>query len=580
MSQNSMTIRIGGEAGQGVESGGAGLAKALSRGGLFVYGLPDYMSRIRGGHNFYSIRVSEEPLYSHVDRVDLLVALNEETIDIHRNDIGAGGGVVYDEGLDVDERSLEAGGIKPFPVPLKAIAEEAGNRIMANTASFGAVAGITGYDLEPIASVIRDNFSRKGEAVVEANLEVARRAHQYSQERYRDFEHRLHPVEAPKRMVINGNQAISLGALLAGCRWVSAYPMTPSTGIIEWMSKHASKYGVVTKHVEDELAAILMAIGANHVGVRGMAATSGGGFSLMTEALGLAGITETPLVIVEAQRPGPATGMPTRTEQGDLMFVLHASQGEFPRIVLAPGTTEECFRAGWRAFNLAEKYQCPAIILTDNYLANSTRSIEMSDFRPRDVEVDRGELLTGEDLDRLSQPYKRYRITPSGISPRALPGHPDAIVMACSDEHDDYGHIEAEDAENRIQMVEKRLRKLDAAQAEMRPPALCGPEEADTTFVAWGSSYGPVREAMERLNDDGGSFNFLHFTDVWPLPADRAMPFLQSAKRLVSVEGNATGQFARLLRAYTGVKVDQEIHRYDGRPVSPEHVLKHLERTG
>ncbi len=581
MSKNNMTIRIGGEAGQGVESGGAGFAKALTRGGLHIFGLPDYMSRIRGGHNFYSIRVSDRPLHSHVDEVHLLAALDQETINRHEDEIQAGGGIIYDEGFEVDGRSLEAKGVKLFPVPLLGIAQEVGSKIMANTASFGALAGVTGYDFERISGVIRDNFARKGESVVDANLEVARKAYDFAVERYAgDFDHRLEPVEGPRRMLINGNQAICLGALLGGCRFVAAYPMTPSTGIIEWMAGHADKYGLVTKHAEDELAAILMAIGANHAGVRGMTATSGGGFSLMTEALGLAGITETPVVIVEAQRPGPATGMPTRTEQGDLLFILHASQGEFPRIVLAPGTAQECFHAGWRAFNLAERYQCPVIILSDNFVANSTRSIEMADFHPQEVKIDRGELLTGEDLGRLSEPYKRYEFTRSGISPRALPGHPNAIVMACSDEHDEYGHFEAEDAENRIKMVHKRSRKLEAAAEEMRPPIIWGPEKADTTFVAWGSSYGPVREAMERLNDEGGSFNFLHFTDIWPLPVDRVMPLLRSAERLVSVEGNATGQFAHLLRAYTGVKVDQEIHRYDGRPISPEYVLEHLDQLG
>jgi 2-oxoglutarate ferredoxin oxidoreductase subunit alpha len=296
----------------------------------------------------------------------------------------------------------------------------------------------------------------------------------------------------------------------------------------------------------------------------------------MVEALGLAGMTETPLVIVEGQRPGPSTGMPTRTEQGDLLFMLHASQGEFPRIVLTPGTVEECFEVGWRAFNLAEKYQCPVIILIDNFLANSLRSIERADFNFETVKIDRGELLTEEKLDQLSTAYKRYAITETGISPRALPGHPKAVFVTCSDEHTEDGHFEDEDAKNRTKMVQKRLRKLETAVGEMRPPTLYGPEPADITLIGWGSSYGPVREAVDRLNEGQSKVNFLHFTDIWPFPEDKVRPFLESAKRLVAVENNATGQFACLLRACTGRRVDAKVLRYDGRPLSPEYILAGL----
>ncbi len=577
MTKNNMTFKIGGEAGQGVESSGAGFTQALARGGLHVFGLQDYMSRIRGGHNFYQIRVSQKPLYSHTEEVHLLLALVPETIERHGQEVVAGGGIVYDEGLQVDMGDLERRGVKAFPVPLLRIAKEEGSKVMANTAALGATAGLTEYDLEPMASIIRHNFAKKGQAVVDANLSVAQRAYDFARERYAaDFDYKLEPVEAPSRMVINGNHALCLGAVLGGCRFISAYPMTPATSILEWMATHASRYGLVAKHAEDEIASICMAIGANYAGVRGMTATSGGGFSLMVESLGLAGITETPVVIVEAQRPGPSTGMPTRTEQGDLLFMLRASQGEFPRIVLTPGTVEQCFEAGWRAFNLAEKYQCPVIILIDNFLANSLRAIERKDFHFEAVKVDRGRLLTEEELDQLSDGYKRYAITDTGISPRALPGHPKAVFVACSDEHDEYGHFEDEDLDNRVRMVQKRLRKLEVAVEGMRAPTLYGPEQAEATLVGWGSSYGPVREAVDRFNEGGDKVNFLHFTDVWPFPEDKVRPVLESAKRLVAVEGNATGQFARLLRAYTGIQVDDEIHRFDGQPFSPEYVLARL----
>jgi 2-oxoglutarate ferredoxin oxidoreductase subunit alpha len=577
METNNMTFKIGGEAGQGLESSGAGFAKVLARGGLQVFGLQDYMSRIRGGHNFYQVRVSESPLYCHTDDVHLLMALVPETIERHKDEVVTGGGIIYDESFQLDKEDLEKRGIKLFPLPLFKIAKEGGSEVMANTAALSAAIGVAEYDFEYMASVIRDNFAKKGPAMVDANLAIARKAYGFAREHYAaEFAYKLKPLEAPARMVLSGNQAFCLGALLGGCRFVAGYPMTPTTPLLEWMATHATRYGLVMKHAEDEIAAICMAIGANHVGVRGMVATSGGGFSLMVEALGLAGMTETPVVIVIGQRPGPSTGMPTRTEQGDLLFALHASQGDFPRIVLAPGTIEECFSAGWRAFNLAEKYQCPVIILTDTFLANSVRAIRRADFHFAAVEIERGELLTEEDLDRLSDSYKRYAVTETGISPRALPGHPKAIFVTCSDEHTEDGHFEDEDPENRVRMVQKRLRKINVAVKEMRPPTLYGPPQADTTLIGWGSSYGPMREVVDRLNAQGRKVNFLHFTDIWPCSEDEVRPLLESAKHLVAVESNATGQFARLLRASTGIQVDDQILRFDGRPFSPEYILARL----
>ena len=578
MTRNEITFKIGGEAGQGVESGGAGFAQALARGGLHVFGLQDYMSRVRGGHNFYQIRVSERPLYTHADDVHVLMALVPETIERHAGEVVRGGGAIYDEGFTIDRDALEAQGVRPMPLPLFQIAEEAGGQIMANTAAFGAAAGVTGYGLDQIEGVIRDNFAKKGQRVIDANLRVSQQAYGLAQQRYADgFAFKLEAVEAPARMVINGNQAICLGALLGGCRFVSAYPMTPASSIIEWWAAHADEYDLVAKHAEDEIAAMQLAIGVNYAGVRGMTATSGGGFSLMVEGLGLAGITETPVVVVVSQRPGPATGMPTRTEQGDLLFVLRASQGEFPRVVLAPSTIEECFSAGWRALNLAEQIQSPAIILLDNYLSNSVRSIERSALHMDEVTIDRGALLSAEELGALPEPYRRYALTETGISPRAVPGHPNAIVMACSDEHDEYGHFADEDADNRVRMVEKRMRKLDAVREQMRAPARYGAEDPELTLVGWGSSYGPMREAVERLNASVGKVGMVHFGDVYPFPSEAAQSALRSAGRLVAVEGNATGQFATLLRAYAGIEVDGQIHRYDGRPFSPEYILDHIE---
>jgi 2-oxoglutarate ferredoxin oxidoreductase subunit alpha len=573
---NDMSILIGGDAGQGVESSGAGLCQAFARGGLQVFAMQDYRSRIRGGHNFYQIRLSERPMYSHSNPVHLVLALTAETVPLHMDNIAEGGAVIYPERVKVDEKALKERGVQCFPMPLVAIAEEHGNRIMTNTAALAAAAGVCGWPLSYLESVMRDNFQVKGPEVVESNLAVAKAAYGQAQERYAAaFSYKLKPLEAPPRMLINGNQAISLGALAAGCRFMSAYPMTPATSIIEWLSALPRDLGVVTKHAEDEIAAVCMAIGASYAGARAMTATSGGGFSLMVEALGLAGMTEVPLVVVEAQRGGPSTGLPTRTEQGDLLFVINASQGEFPRVVLAPGTVEECFEAGWRAFNLAERYQCPVIILSDQFLASSMRSLEMGAIDFSTVSIDRGQFLSAEDLERPEDGDRRFAFTDSGISPRAAPGYPKAVYAASSDEHDENGHI-TEEITNRRRMMQKRMRKLAAAEEEMRPPKRYGPEQAELTLVCWGSSYGPCREAVDMLNSDGGSANLMHFADLWPFPEDESARMLKACRHTVAVEQNYTSQLARLIRMSTGLSVDQTINKYDGRPFSPEDIVAEL----
>jgi len=578
---NNMTFKIAGEAGQGVESSGAGFAKALARGGLHIFAVQDYMSRIRGGHNFFQIRVKDEPLYSHNEALHLLLAFTAQAVEKHLPEIVPGGGVIYDQRIarKVDGAAIEARGIKALPVPLVKIAqEEGGDKIMANTAAVAAAAGLVDYPYEFISSVIADNFKKKGEETVTANLKVARYAYDYARDQYgSNFEFKLRSIEgAPRRMVINGNQALALGALLGGCGFISAYPMTPATSIFEWLMGKGHKYGVVAKQVEDEIAAINMAIGAAHAGARAMTATSGGGFSLMVEALGLAGMTETPLVVVEAQRPGPSTGLPTRTGQEDLLFLLHASQGEFPRLVLTPGTIQEAFEAGWRAFNLAEKYQTPAIVITDNFLANSLQAVDESALDLDGVVVERGELLADKDLDKLHGDYRRYAVTESGISPRALPGHPEAVYVTPGNEHTVEGRI-TEEIPLRVEQMEKRMRKAELAAQEIAGPTLYGPEEAEVTFICWGSSYGPVREAVDNLNREGEVANLLHFRELYPFPAAETIASLSGVRRSIVVEGNYTGQLQTLIQAHTGRLMPYSIRKYDGRPFSPEYILDHVQ---
>ncbi|MFQ5473912.1 MAG: 2-oxoacid:acceptor oxidoreductase family protein, partial [Dehalococcoidia bacterium] len=408
-SVNDLSIMIGGDAGQGVESSGAGFSLALARAGLQLFALQDYRSQIRGGHNFYEIRVGDRPLYSHREPVHVLIALTPESVEIHLDNIAAGGAVIFPEKFEVDEGPLRERGISVDSLPLMRIAEEHGNRLMLNTAALAATAALTGFPLKYMEDVIRQNFGKKSTELADTNVAVARAAHSLAMDRFGEgFPFRIEPPEnAQKRMLMNGNEAIALGALAGGCRFISAYPMTPGTSIIEYLSSLPHEYSAVAKHAEDEIAAVCMALGASFTGARAMTATSGGGFSLMVEAMGLSGMTEVPLVIVDAQRGGPSTGLPTRTEQSDLLFTIHASQGEFPRIVTAPSTIEECFEAGWRSFNLADKYQCPVMILTDTFLATALRTLEMDAINFGDVAIDRGSTLKPQDVDGLGDGYLR-----------------------------------------------------------------------------------------------------------------------------------------------------------------------------
>ncbi|MBI4492214.1 MAG: 2-oxoacid:acceptor oxidoreductase subunit alpha [Chloroflexi bacterium] len=581
MPSNRMSIRIGGEAGQGVESGGAGFAKALVRGGLYVFGLQDYMSRIRGGHNFYQIRVAEQPLYAFEDDVHLLLAFNKETVDLHLPSVVPGGAIVHDSATKADARALAEREVKDFELPLVKLAEEhGGHKIMMNTAALGATAGVTGYSFERIVDIIERNFKRKGSQTVKANLAVARAAYELAGERYAaDYAWKLSTIPgAPQRMLVNGNQALALGAIAAGCQFISSYPMTPASSITEWLATHSARFGIVQKQTEDELSAILMAIGASHAGVRAMTATSGGGFCLMVEAYGLAAMTETPLVIVEVQRGGPSTGLPTRTGQEDLEFALSASHGEFPRLVIAPGTVEQCFEAGYRAFNLADRYQGPVIVLSDTFLSSQGRTLDKSALDFDRVTIDRGQYLDYQALDALAEPYQRHAVTESGVSPRAVPGHPNAVWITTGDEHTEEGVISSEDAVVRRAQMEKRMRKQALAAREMRLPSWYGPAEAELTLVGFGSTWGSIREAVDTLNAQGLSANGLQFVDMYPLDEDALAAELDRAGRLVAVEQNFTGQLANHIRRLTGRKVDARVNKYDGRPISPLEIVSAVAR--
>ncbi len=567
------TVMVGGEAGQGVQSVGAILAGALARGGRHVFADQDYESRVRGGHNFFRIRASGHRVAAIAPQLDLLVALNKETVDLHRRELKPGGVIIYDGA----QTGIEAAGKQYFDVPLLKLAESsAGNKLMVNTVAAGAALGLVNYDFDILAAVLKKEFARYDEKIINDNIIAARAGYDLARQENQRFKLPKIPVSksARPRLLVNGNEALAFGAMAAGCKFISGYPMTPASSILEYMADKGRRYGVVAMHVEDEIAAMNMAVGAGYTGVRAMVATSGGGFALMVEALALAGMTETPVVAVLAQRPGPATGLPTRTEQGELWFALHAGHGEFPRAVLAPATAAEAFEAAIKAFNLAERYQTPVIILTDHHLASSYTTVDRFDLKK--VKIDRGVLLSDAEVKNLTD-YQRHAVTPSGISPRVMPGQGAALVVTDSDEHDASGHM-IEDAATRNQQVEKRLRKNRGLRREIMKPEFHGAKGAALTLVGWGSTGPAVREAAALMIESGTATNTLHLGQVWPFPTDAVVAAMNLSQKTVVVEGNATGQLAGLIRRETGHEVDAVIHKYDGRPFSPDEIVARLRK--
>jgi 2-oxoglutarate ferredoxin oxidoreductase subunit alpha len=567
------SIRIGGEAGQGLQVVGSMLARVLSRFGYHVFTNQDSMSRIRGGHNYYQLRFSEKPVGASTDRIDLLLALDANTIDIHRTSVREGGIILYDA-ADIGK---EFSGPEFYNVPFAGIVEKMGVApVMANSAAVGAVHGIISLGLEKFDVAIDEVLHKKGQGVIDTNRTVARAGYDYVRKEHGG--RNLPGVTAPpgeKLLLINGNQAIGLGALMSGCKFYAAYPMTPSTSIMAYLSSKAKEYSLIVEQAEDEIAAINMALGASYGGVRAMTGTSGGGFALMNEGLSLAGMTETPVVVAEVQRPGPATGLPTRTEQGDLFFVLFSGHGEFPRVLFTPGTPEQAFFLTNKAFDLAEKYQIPVVVQSDQYLADTEWTYPGFDLERLHYEDYRLHPESGD----AAPGYKRYAYTESGVSPLAVPGTSKHLVVVDSDEHDQEGHI-IEDAETRRRMVDKRLlRKLPAISREIAPPALYGHREPAIVLVCYGSTWGVVREAVDRLSD-AHEIAMLHFSEVSPFPATEKFDYLallNNATLAVGVENNATGQFARLMRMETGFHLPVRINRYDGRPFTIDSLLGELD---
>lgn len=554
-------------------------SRIATRHGYNIFDYVEYPSLIKGGHNVYEVRVSSAKVYSQEYGVDFLMALNRDTIDRHKDKVRSRGIVVYDgDNIEVKKEEFSQG-VVLYSLPLTRLTKEAGAvKVMENNVALGASMAILSMDLKVLFSVIESIFARKGEEIIDQNKQAAKVGYEYvSKNPPKEFKHKLLKREEKSQMVVSGNEAVGLGAIVAGCKFYVAYPMTPSSSILHFMAAHGEKYGVMVKHAEDEISVVNMAIGASYCGVRSMLATAGGGFSLMVEGLGLAAVTETPLVFMIGQRPGPATGMPTWTSQGDLHFVINASQDEFPRIVLAPGDMKEAFYLTVEAFNLAEMYQMPVFILSDKYLAESHSTCDKYDLS--EIKINRGKLLSWEEGDKVEN-YLRYHAAEDGISKRALPGMKKALFAANSYEHNEYGWS-TEDAEERVKQVDKRIRKITTYKADIPPQKIYGDKNADLTLIGWGSTKLPALQALQDLKeeDEDVKINYLHINHVWPFKSDQIKSVLTKAKKTMLLEGNSQGQLGGIIRQETGMEIENKYLKYDGRPFYPEDIKKKVKEA-
>jgi 2-oxoglutarate/2-oxoacid ferredoxin oxidoreductase subunit alpha len=547
------------------------LTKVFSRSGFHVFTHQDYESRVRGGHNFYQIRLSDKPISASRNKIDIVVAFDEATIILHESELSDGGVLAYDPAIT--KQSLEAPHFLKVPF-VELAAKTGGSAVTANTVATGVIVGMLGLPIGQLLDALPETLKNKDEKNISINREAATSGYEYAGVHCTRCAFTLSPPSGPL-MIIDGNEAIGLGAAASGCKFYAAYPMTPSTGIMVSLAKKARDFGIIVEQAEDEIAAINMALGASFAGVRAMTGSSGGGFALMVEGLSLAAMTETPIVIALAQRPGPATGFPTRTEQGELLFALHAGHGEFPRIIFAPGSPEEAFFLTNKAFDLSQRFQMPVFILTDQYLADTqwsykkfdTEGLVYADYRVRK-----------EVLQSLTE-YKRHAISENGISPFAIPGESKHLVVTDSDEHNEEGHL-VEDGHTRIKMVNKRFfQKKLAITAHINPPLMHGSIEPETVVVGWGSTYGILKEAVDALSRKK-PIAMLHFSEIFPFPSREKFDYidvLKRAKKTIIIEQNATSQFARLMKMETGYDFTDRINRYDGRPFMIEELTGEID---
>ncbi|MDD2766793.1 MAG: 2-oxoacid:acceptor oxidoreductase subunit alpha [Candidatus Moranbacteria bacterium] len=555
-----ISLVLGGSAGMGIQTIEATLVSVLKREGYHVFASKEYMSRIRGGSNSTEIRITNKRRASFVKRIDFLFALDADVIPHLEKRITS-------KTIILGERQKVCRGTtvcQVIDVPFTQFANELGNPIYTSTVAVGIVLGMFRADEALFETYLRERFARKGNEIVEKNIEAGKKGYDFGKHiAYNEgIEVNLSQNKAvEKEILIDGNDALGLGILASGCNYISSYPMSPGTGILTFLAQHKKEFGIVIDQAEDEISAINHSIGAWYAGARAIVSTSGGGFDLMTEGVSLSGIIETPIVVHIGQRPGPATGLPTRTEQADLNLVLYAGHGEFPRAVFAPGTHEEAFFLAQQAFFIADKYQIPVFILTDQYFLDSIRSFPEESLQT----------LTPENhIIKTDADYKRYALTPDGISPRGVPGYGQGLVGIDSDEHDEDAHI-TESAEMRVLMHEKRLGKIKGIREEALLPTEIGDvHHAEMIVISWGSNKGVLEEALIHIDDE--RIAGVHFSQVYPLPENTKKLFAK--KKVVVLENNASGQFANLLKLEYGIKISESILKYDGDPFFVEEVVK------
>jgi len=574
MARNMISLKAGGPAGSGVFTIGAMFARSVQKAGLNVFYTADYPSLIKGGHNACYVRAEPNEVWSQISTIDILVAIDKVSVEKHFNELTHQGAIIFDsDNFDIKEVNLSSRpDILIFPVPMTTIGKEIGDRLFSNVVAIGAICALINHNLEKVYICLENQFGKKksiGTSIVDNNKKAVKKGYDYIKEKFNvNFKISIEEVKADPTILLSGNEAASIGAIKAGLKVVAEYPMTPSSSILSFMAANEYNYNIVVKHTEDEIAAINMLCGSAMTGARSLTATSGGGFSLMTEAIGMAGLSETPLVIIESMRTGPSTGMPTYTEQSDLRFAIHASQGEFPRLICAPGDVDESFYETYKMFNLTDRTQTPGIILMDKHLSESSKSTKP--FDTSKLKIERGKLMTYQQMENAKD-FKRYLLTDDGISPRSVPGQPNGLYVSTSYEHYEDSFTN-EESYMRIAQVEKRARKLNSITEDEIAPKFFGDKDADLTIVSWGSNKGMILEAMKWLSKEGLKVNFLQILWIVPFPVKKVTEILTKAKKTLMIEQNFDAQMKGLIREKTGIDIKNLLLKYDGRPLDPEEI--------
>ncbi|NHJ40541.1 MAG: 2-oxoacid:acceptor oxidoreductase subunit alpha [Asgard group archaeon] len=565
--KEDISIVLCGAAGQGIQTVEQFLTHVLHEAGYHVTASKEYMSRVRGGTNSTEIRISSKRVRAFVNRIDIFIPFNESAISRQRKRISKDTIIIGEPEFIGHEINVDE--YKVIEISWTKMAQEIGNRIYSNTIAAGVIAELFNIDKEIGLKYLRDRFSLKSEEIINKNLEAYNKGCEIADEiiSEKGLEINIKPNQKiSKEIMVNGASIVGMGAIAGGCNFICSYPMSPSTGVLVFLAQHSHDFDILVEQAEDEIAAINAGLGASYAGARAMVTTSGGGLALMGEGISLGGMIETPIVIHVAQRPGPATGLPTRTEQGDLELVLYIGHGDFPRIILAPGTLEDAFFITQQAFNMAAKFQSPVIILTDQ---------NFMDLYYNFPEIDISELTIDNYIIKTTKDYQRYKYTEDGISPRGIPGFGSGIVRADSDEHDEDGFI-TEDLENtRKKMVEKRMKRLKEIKKQVIDPDLLGAKNYETLVIGWGSTYTAIKEALEEIDDD--NIAFLHFKQVYPLHM-KTRKYLEKAKKLIIVENNVTSQFGKLIKLYTGIDIEHKLLKFTGMPFSVEELAEKISK--